>query len=225
LIHDHVKASRSRFAKRIWYDFSMSLEDSRRLFCSKLVRLAFEMASEGKVKVPRYPTRIGMQNRDFLERIGVTAVETFAPGDIDMEKEFDLVCEWQDYAKTASVRLQDFTFDKMFEWMDKYGYRFKETWAIRVVSRLGRLSAYFSETAKDILALVAPKVPINMSRRTVATVAMLHATAEPIYRELLALEVDCMARTGRPLHGDEIFEHLEAIRRREGRQLGYLVAG
>lgn len=225
LIYEHVKASRQGIGKRILYDFSMRLDARKRLFCSKLVRLAFDMASEGAVKLPRYPTHIGMQNRDFLRRIGVAATQTFAPGDIDMEKEFDLVCEWQDYTKTASVRLQDFACDKLFEWMDTYGFRFKETVLIRVVAFLGRLSAYFSDSAKDILSSVAPKVPINMRRGAVAAVAMLHKTAEPIYRELVAANDASMVRHGRPLHGNEIFELLEDIRRREGHHIGYLTAG
>lgn len=224
LIHDHVAATRGSVSKRILYDFSMRLEESKRLFCSNLVRLAFAMASEGKTKIPRYLTRIGMQNRDFLRRIGVKAEQTFAPGDIDLERDFDLVCEWQDYAKTGNVRLQDFTCDKLFEWMDVYGYRFEETFLIRVVSFFGRLSAFFSDRAKDILSSVAPKVPRNMKRKTVATVAMLHRTADPIYRELLAVQDDVVAAKGRPLHGLEVFELLEQIRRREGRRIGYLVA-
>lgn len=223
LIHAHVKASRASFLKRIHYDFTMELTENKRLFCSKLVRLAYEMASDGRVKLPSYPTRIGMKNRDFLQRIGVTVNETFAPGDIDLERDFDLVCEWQDHAKTAQVRLQDFTMDKMFEWMEAYGYRFQETFFIRVVSFFGRLSAFFSDGAKELLSKIAPKVPINMSRRTVATVAMLHETAEPIYREVLARNETCMERYGRPLHGEEAFEILEQIRRREGRRIGYLV--
>lgn len=224
LIHDHVAPTQGSMTKRILYDFSMRLEEDKRLFCSKLVRLAFEMASEGKTKIPRYLTRIGMQNRDFLRRIGVKAEQTFAPGDIDLERDFDLVCEWQDYAKTGNVRLQDFTCDKLFEWMEAYGYRFEETFLIRVVSFFGRLSAFFSDRAKDILSSVAPKVPRNMKRRTVATVAMLHRTADPIYQELLAVQDDVMAAKGRPLHGLEVFELLEQIRRREGRRIGYLVA-
>lgn len=224
LIHDHVAATQGSMTKRILYDFSMRLEEDKRLFCSKLVRLAFDMASEGKTKIPRYLTRIGMQNRDFLRRIGVKTDQTFAPGDIDLERDFDLVCEWQDYAKTGNVRLQDFTCDKLFEWMDEYGYRFEETFLIRIVSLFGRLSAFFSDRAKDILSSVAPKVPRNMKRRTVATVAMLHRTADPIYRELLAVQDDVMAAKGRPLHGLEVFELLEKIRRREGHRIGYLVA-
>lgn len=223
LIHDYVAATQGSFTKRILYDFSMNLEENKRLFCSKLVRAAYDMASDGKTKLPSYPTHIGMQNRDFLNRIGVQALDTFAPGDIDMEKDFDIVCEWQDYAKTGNVRLQDFTCDKLFEWMDLYGYRFSETFFIRVVSFFGRLSAFFSDRAKDILSSIAPKVPINMKRKTVATVAMLHKTAEPIYRELLAAQDEMMAAKGRPLHGLEVFDLLEEIRRREGRRIGYLV--
>ena len=222
LIYEHVKASREGIGKRILYDFSMQLDARKRLFCSKLVRLAFDMASDGAVKLPRYPTHIGMQNRDFLKRIGVKATETFAPGDIDMQKEFDLVCEWQDYTKTASVRLQDFTCDKLFEWMDTYGYRFKDTALIRAVALFGRLSAYFSDSAKDILSSIAPKVPINMRRSAVAAVAMLHKTADPIYHELLAANDKSMVKKSRPLHGNEVFELLESIRRREGRHIGYL---
>ncbi|MEZ5898062.1 MAG: YiiX/YebB-like N1pC/P60 family cysteine hydrolase [Hyphomicrobiaceae bacterium] len=224
LIYEHVKASREGIGRRILYDFSMRLDTRKRLFCSKLVRLAYEMASDGTVELPRYPTRIGMQNRDFLRRIGVKATETFAPGDIDMEKEFDLVCEWQDYTKTGSVRLQDFTCDKIFEWMDAYDFRFKETFLIWIVSVFGRLSAYFSDSAKEILSSIAPKVPINMPRSSVAAVAMLHRTAEPIYREVLAANDACMVKHFRPLHGNEVFELLEDIRRRHGRQIGYLSA-
>lgn len=224
LIHDYVAERQGSVTKRILYDFSMNLEENKRLFCSKLVRFAYEMASEGQVKLPRYPTHFVMKNRDFLRRIGVKATETFAPADIDMEKDFDIVCEWQDYAVTGNVRLQDFTCDKLFEWMDQYGYRFKETFLIRVVSFFGRLSAYFSDRAKEVLSSIAPKVPINMKRRTVATVAMLQLTAEPIYRELLAAQEDMLAKKGRPLHGLEVFDLLEEIRRREGKRIGYLTS-
>ncbi len=224
MIHDHVAPTRKTFARRILYDFSMRLDEGRRLFCAKVVRLAFQMASEGRTNLPRYPTKLAMKNRDFLNRIGVTATQTFAPADIDLETSFDLVCEWQDYRGTSNIRLQDFTCDKLFEWMDRYEYRFEETMIIRIVSLLGRFTSYFSDTAKDILASVAPKVPINMPRKAVAAVAMLHKTAEPIVRELRELEAATVRQTGRPMHGNEIFEALERIRLREGNRIGYLVS-
>ena len=100
LIHDHVAQARPP----ILYDFSMNLDGGKQLFCAKLVCLAYKMASDGKLKLPAYPTHIVMKNRDFLNRIGVVAVETCAPADIDVEPNFDLVAEWQDYRKTSNIR-------------------------------------------------------------------------------------------------------------------------
>lgn len=223
-VHDLVRRSRKWGHRRIRYDFSMQLDKGRNFFCSKLVRYAFEKGSNGRYRMPRYMTAIAMKNRDFLDRIGVTAEQTYAPADIDIESAFDIVAEWQDYRETSNIRLQDFTMDKLFEWMDGYGLRFHETPAIRAVSVLGRFSSYFSEGAKHMLSGLFPRVPRNMPRKTVAAVAMLHKTAEPVYRELQAHEARAIAEFGRPLHGDEIFAHLEAIRVRENGNIGYLVS-
>ena len=223
LAYEHVAASRKPLARRILYDFTMRLDKRRRLFCAKLVRLAYQKASGGTVNLPSYPTHIVMKNRDFLNRIGVKAAETFAPADMDVEPRFDLVAEWQDYRETSNLRLQDFTMDKLFEWMEQYHYRFEETFMVRLVSMFGRLAAHLSDGAKEFIASVVPKVPINMPRKTVAAVAMLHKTAEPIYHELQELERANIAKTGRPLIGAEIYAALEAIRAREGNRIGYLV--
>jgi hypothetical protein len=227
LIYEHVAASRRPLARRIFYDFSMRLDNRRRLFCAKLIRLAFDKASRGALLLPTFPTRLGMKNRDFLDRIGVRADDTFAPADLDVEPGFYLVAEWQDYRETSNVRLQDFVMDKLFEWMDdpRYNYRFEETWFVWIVSLFGRLAAHLSDNAKELLSSVVPRVPINMRRKTVAAVAMLHKTAEPIYRELQDLERANIAKTGRPLIGAEIYTALEAIRAREGDRIGYLVRG
>lgn len=222
--YDLVAKSRTWGHRRIDYDFSMELDDKRNMFCSKLVRHAFKAVSEGKYNPPSYPTEISMKNRDFLERIGVKASATYAPADIDLESAFQLVAEWQDYRETSNIRLQDFTMDKLFEWMERDGMRFDETPLIRIISRFGRLSSYLSDGAKQILSSLFPRVPRNMPRRTVAAVAMLHQTAEPIYRELQETEAVCIAETGRPLHGDEIFGLLEGLRARDKDRVGYLVA-
>ena len=222
-IFDYVAASRAKGGKRILYDFSMRTDDTRNLFCSKLVRLAYEQGSFGMFKLPTYPTHIARKNKDFLDRVGVATDLTFAPADIDMESGFDLVAEWQDYRDTAGIRLQDFTMDKIFEWMERYNYRFQETTAIKLVATLGRFSAHFSDGAKDVLSSVFPRVPINMPRKTVAVVAMLHKTAEPLYRELMKLNQACVAETGIPLHGIDVMDALESIREREGDRIGYLV--
>ncbi len=222
LIATYVARSSTEAGRRILYDFTMRLDDAPNLFCSKLVRLAYDKGSQGKYKIPTYPTRIQMRNRDFLDRIGVETDSTFAPADIDLESSFDLVAEWQDYRETSNIRLQDFTMDKVFAWMDEHGLRFVETPTIRLVATFGKWSATFSNNARQLLGSVLPRVPPNMRAKTIATVAMLHRTAEPIYNELQELERRTIQSTGVPMHGLEILEYLEGIRRREQNYIGYL---
>lgn len=219
LIHDHVRKRGSS----ILYNFSMSLENNyRHLFCSQLVRQAFDFASNGRVLLPMFGTRLTMKNRDFIKRIGVTGYDTFAPGDMELESDFDLVAEWRDYRVTSELRIQDLTMDKFFIWMDEHGYTFKETWAIRLISLLGRASSYLSKSAKELIEDIVPQVPSNMSRKAVATIAMLHKTATPVFDKLKKLEKIKIEKKGRPMHPQEIRSHLERIRAQSGGEIGYL---
>jgi Permuted papain-like amidase enzyme, YaeF/YiiX, C92 family len=219
-IFDYVRDSSGR---HIWYDFTMELEGRRELFCSKLVRLAYLKASDGKVALPTFNTRFDMKNRDFVDRIGMTARESFAPADILLEPDFDIVAEWQDYRVTSRLRLQDLLMDKLFHWMDAYGYTFRPDFSIRLIGMFGRLSSRLSERTKKLISDVVPKVPPNMSRSAIQAVAMLHKTAEPLLQELLALERQSIAQNGRPLHVRDVFEFLEAKRAQSGGRIGYLV--
>ena len=223
LIFEHVKKSHGALSRRIVYDFSMELPGYKKLYCSKLVRQAFDMASNGAVMVPAFTTRLHMNNRDFFDRIGVTADQTFAPGDIDLDPRFDLVAEWQDYRLTSTLRLQDMLMTKLLEWMERRGFVFEEDIVIRLVALLGQGASFLSEDAKTMVASVVPKVPRNMSRRTIATIAMLHRTGEELLGPLDALEQNTIRNTGRPLHPRDIFEHLERVREISGGRIGYLV--
>jgi hypothetical protein len=165
-----------------------------------------------------------MKNRDFASRIGVTATETFAPGDMELAHEFDVVAEWRDFRVTSELRIKDMIMTKLFEWSELYGYRFHPDAMIHLIGLGGRLSTRLSRRARDIITSVVAKVPPNMSRRAIAAVAMLHMTAEPIYRELRALEDETIRTTGRPLHPRQVFAEMERIRQRSRARIGYLRA-
>lgn len=223
IAYDHVRRTYGTWKRRILYDFSMRLDKRRPLFCSKLVRLAYGRASKGKLVLPTFTTRFNLKNRDFIDRIGVKAVETYAPGDIEIEPHFDLVAEWQDFRVTSRLRAQDLIMVKLFEWMDEYGYTFKPDFLIGTISLFGRFAAHLSEGAKDMLSTVVPKVPINMPRKTIAAITMLHKTAEPLLDEIMSLEAEQIARTGKPLHPRQVYSALEGIRLRSDGRIGYLV--
>ncbi|MFN3868991.1 MAG: hypothetical protein ACK4MF_08000, partial [Hyphomicrobiaceae bacterium] len=131
----------------------------------------------------------------------------------------------QDYRVTSDLRLSDLVMDKLLEWMDVHRYRFKETFLIHLIALGGRFSTYLSPRIKSMVADSFPEVPPHMSRRTIATIVMLHKTAEPIVAELRALEKERNQRFGFPLHPDEVLEWLERYRQKMGTQIGYLSAG
>jgi len=222
VIHDRVAQSLSRYGRRILYDFTMRPDRGRNLFCSKLVRQAFKEASDQQFVLPTFPTLLNMKNRDFVDRIGVETIETFAPGDMEIEPCFDLIAEWQDYRVTSDLRLQDMVMDKLYEWQEVHNYRFRETFKIRLISLLGRASSYLSSEIKDMLDGVLPKVPVNMSRSAVAAIAMLHETAQPLFELCRKAERKSISETGLPLHPRDVYALLEKERERLGDEIGYL---
>lgn len=221
-IFHRVRRSRWPFARHIPYDFSMELGDTGALFCSKLISVAYAQASEGRLILPSFPTRFDHAAPDFLDRIGVTARQTFAPGDMELEPEFEAIAEWRDFERTSNLRLQDFVMVKLFEWMERERYTFVETPWIRFVSTMGRATAYLPGPVKSLIASIAPKVPLSMTRETVSAIAMLHYTADPLFRKLQKLERQSVRERGYPLHPREILTHLENIRRDAPDRIGYL---
>ncbi len=224
IAHEHVRHSLSHYGKPIRYDFTMKMDGYKRLFCSKLIRFAYEKASEGELKLSTFETRLDMKNADFFERIGVLANSTFAPGDMELEPDFDVVAEWQDYRITSDLRLQDMVMDKLLEWMETHGYKFRETLAIHLIALLGRFSTYLSPGIKHMVADSIPEVPSHMPRRTIATIVMLHKTAEPIVEELRKIEKERNERFHFPLHPSEVLDWLERYRAKCGGEVGYLSA-
>jgi hypothetical protein len=222
MIRDTVLGADGETHPRMLYDFSMELAGYYELYCAKLVRLAFSMASTGACRLPTFPTRLDMKNRDFVGRIGVTATETFAPGDMELEPDFEIVAEWRDYRITSELRLKDMIMLKLFEWMETFDYRFRPSFRVRLVGMLGVLSARLPVSLQRLTSRFAGKVPPNMTASAVGAVAMLHWTAEELYATLRALEDRSINATGRQLHPRLVMEELERIRAKKGRRIGYL---
>jgi hypothetical protein len=222
-IHELIAKSLEPTSKPILYDFSMDLGSNRELFCSKLVRLAYELASDGKVSMPPFPTLLNMKNRDFFRRIGVTANKTFAPGDLELDPSFDIVAEWRDFRVTSEMRIKDMIMTKLFEWMEVHGYKVHPDLTVLLIALGGRLSSRLSKRAQELVASVTGGVvPPNMTGTAIGAVAMLHKTAEPIYKELELREGESIRNSGRQLHPRQVLDNLEHIRQRSCDRIGYL---
>lgn len=227
IMHDRVATSRRLLGRWIPYDFTMELDGDDQYFCSKLVRDAYRLASAGRLEMPSFGTRLEMKNRDFFDRLGVTALETFAPADYEAETCFDVVAEWRDYRVTSALRMQDLLMSKLFEWMDTHDLKFQEGVRIGLMSLAGRLSGVLlPDAAKNLVTRLTglPKVPRNMSLSTISTIGMLHDTAEPLLQHLIGLEQKRIAAKGRPLHPREVLTELERLRNETPSRIGYLRA-
>ncbi|MEO1711184.1 MAG: YiiX/YebB-like N1pC/P60 family cysteine hydrolase [Pseudomonadota bacterium] len=217
-----VKRARSDDHPHIPYDFTMELTGYRELYCSKLIRLAFAAATDGALLLPTFRTRLDMANRTFFDQIGVTARETFAPSDIELEPGFEIVAEWRDYRNTALTRNQDVVLDMMFYWMDTHSLALTPTLKIRAIGWLGRLSAYLPNAIKKRLKTAVPTVPRNMPKSAIEAVAMLDSTVRELTEHVMGLDQKMAHTTGRPLHPREAYEALEVYRRQRPGRIGYL---
>ena len=223
MIREAIVSTAASPETRILYDFTMEVGGYRELYCAKLVRLAYSMGSTGDLQLPTFATRLDMKNRDFVARIGVTATQTFAPGDMELEPGFDIVAEWHDYRVSSELRLKDMIMLKLFEWMESHDYRFRPTLFARFIGRFGAATAHWPRFMQGLAKRVAGKVPPNMGAEAVTAIAMLHWTAEELYAELRKLEDKSVRDTGRQLHPRLVLGHLERMRAERGHRIGYLV--
>lgn len=178
----------------VCYDFSMNVDNpiniepsddvkSRKcLFCSEVVSLAFSLVENGKYKVPTFLSPLNPKNRKFIEDIGVTVTETFAPADIELDPHFDLVLEWRDYTRIHKTHKMDAILSSMYAWMDDYNYQFVPPKNIKDRSELGyvlrRIPIF------DKLTGVKDKFPLNLSKNGVIAMQMIDLASSSMYNYL-----------------------------------------
>lgn len=202
------------------YDFSMLPDTYDKLFCSKVIRFGFDIASNGEIKVPEILSTMKMKNRDFFHRIGVNAEITFAPGDIETESRFDLVAEWRDFRATRDMRHKDMVLTKIFQWMERDGMVFDEDVKIHAMAAAAKGGSQVPFIA-NIMSKVGAKIPDYMTKDIIATMLMLEFTANPLVETIAALDDNHLLAYGVPMHPKDLLDALEDIR--AGRNsVGYL---
>ena len=161
------------------YDFSMNIDNpavitptnGKCLFCSEVVSLAYSLVGDGKYNIPTFKSSINPKNKKFLEDIGVTVNETFAPADLEVEPYFDLVLEWRDYNRIHKTHVMDAILTSMYSWMDDYGYQFFVPAGANVKTNL----AYSIRRIPilDHMTGIKDKFPLNMRKEAINTMVML----------------------------------------------------
>lgn len=133
LIYD-MAIYRQRKNKHIQYDFGMDYNDPKTLFCSEVIFLAYKLATDNKLDIAPYKTTFKEGHIEFLQKFGLNISKknfkefnTFGPGDIQWNPDFDIVAEWKNPIGIESARIKGIVVKSIFNWVDDYKYIFKNT--------------------------------------------------------------------------------------------------
>ncbi len=178
-MYDHAKAALDK-KKGIHYDFAMNDDDYSSIFCSEVVRMAYDKASAGQFMVPKYRSTVSkFKNTDYPRSLGVTKTSLFAPYDIEVDPRFDFVAEYRFMPLLRQVRMQDSVLQSLYGWMIQKDYTFH--WAPQ-----HSVKAYFAKmvrqfgVAKDTL----PKyMPVDSIKTNVQFEAVAKVLEENIYKQ------------------------------------------
>jgi hypothetical protein len=177
------------------------------LFCSEVASLGYQIASGGRVRLPRYRTRLRMKNDAFLKAIGIATEESFAPSDLEVETRFALVAEWRNLAKTQRSRMTDAVITQIYAAMDEKGYLLRNT----AGDAIKRDLVYTARRLPLFSALLEERLPRNMPRATLGMMLALDRTAEAMLAELEKANAGKVARSGMAMTGAEMRAFLRAL--------------
>lgn len=128
-----AEAHRKRFkiSDNLPYDFKMDMYQNEALFCSEVIYVAYKKMG---LTVPTYPSKLKQNN--FLKELEVKAVQTFAPSDIEIEPQFELVAEWRDIRKIDGAIRKDRIMSSLYRWSDEGSYSFEPNRFQNAISKI-----------------------------------------------------------------------------------------
>lgn len=190
------------------YDFHFNVQDDSEVFCAEVAALGYRVATGGKVELPAFQSKMSTNNRQFLDAIGMTGKETFAPMDLEVDPHFDLVGEWRDLSRTEQSHRKDEVLTAMFTWMQDYHYVLLNAEWNEVVSSLMwqvRRWPVFGSLLKE-------KFPTNMSKNALEATVTISLVAEKLFNDLSKKDQEAKKQTGLWLTPYQLYQALEEMR-------------
>ncbi len=148
----------------ICYNFSMNLADRNCTFCSQAIAWGieyactlpgntcdqFDMSHPTLFNFPLIYSRFNRDQNPLIRMLEIDVNETFAPADVEADPRMELVAEWRDFSMITNNRIYDMALTKIFQWMEKGQYSFRENSALLAFSKIS-----------DSLAKELDKMPDN----------------------------------------------------------------
>lgn len=204
-IYSYVKEKLKK-DRVIPYDFTMNPEDHSQLFCSEVVKLAYQLASGNKINLPRTPTTFyDLKNSYFLNEMGIKVLETFSPADIELDSNFYRLAEYRNFSSLRKTRLQDAMMSSLFAWISNKDYELTDRFNPYLMSSLAK----FVRT----LGFAPDKMQKHMPREVLSTVIKLNNISAIIEDHLFKYEQIFFDKKGYSYTYKDLMDHLEVYRR------------
>lgn len=201
--------------ENIPYNFAMDFEDPEEMFCSEIIYWGYYWASNGKLDIPRFRTRFEPELLNFLidlniavDKNNIDTFETFSPGDMQFEPDFELVAEWRNPARIRDSRFKDMILTKIFDWMKYEDYYFHPPFGSAVSSR----AAWVARRLPIVRKLLEDKFPLNMSVTQLELFMVLDKVGDVLYAALDKNHTDDLFNPQTPI---ELLELLEEYRKED----------
>jgi hypothetical protein len=186
----------------------MNYKDDSKLFCSEIISRGFHEALPNEDYIPKFKSHFTKGLIPFLNNIGVpvnesniSSYDVFAPADIQFDPNFDLVLEWRNPRKMEESRFKDFILTKLFDKMEKEGYKFDPSLKMDVQTR----TFWLLRRTPIVKKFIEKKFSLSMSPTQMEMFMTLDKVGEVLYKELERKSIE----SDHPLTPKEIYEVLD----------------
>lgn len=195
----------------IKYDYELNFDDPSTMSCAEVSQVAFEMASDKKVRLPYYPNTIEGA-RNLTSRLKIPQGATYVPGDMEIDPRFELVAEFRDLRLTRDSRQKDAVMTAIFQWMDKDNYELNDNFKSKMAGGLiyDIRRTFLWPLVKRMMKLddFSKEIPRNMIR----TVTLVNELGEQLQAQLKNKDREFEKKYGIPMGQMDLYQALEEIR-------------
>ncbi len=175
-------------ANPLLFDISMNVRDHSKVYCFESIFIAFDRASRGKVKIPRYETPMSrVAKTDFSSLLGLSVDKLSAPADIILDSRFTLVAEHRDPKMLDESRRYDVVASKLFE-LFQQGFTYKSDIAADGKAALGIFLRTFG--------LMKDSVPVGVEWKNFASLIRHKHLVTDLMKQLENAEREVQSKTG-----------------------------
>jgi len=126
------------------YNFEADMNARDKYFCTQLAHEGFEdawriLGYPGDYKLPTFASSVPSEKYQIVRRLGMKAAESFSPGDMIVQPDFDLVAEYTYPYKMEDILVKDVVLSTIFTWEYEHGYQLKPSIGQRALSLTGKM--------------------------------------------------------------------------------------